>query len=237
MTLETILSAFEEALELERELGTRTVEIDRALLRSEGNVSGSSGDTGDKGLKGFKGLKGVSEDGGDLAGDKGLKGLNGANGLKGLNGTNGLKGSNGDDGVNGSKGVNSDGTGVSAADARADFAFLLECEPEGPVAELLPKMSEAIGYGPNGVKINDPSARVLIVMGREAMAKWLPGVKARPGQWVQREGVPALITASPTKTYRFFGHDPAKIRALKLRLWADLKAALARLGKTPPGRA
>ena len=124
----------------------------------------------------------------------------------------------------------------AAGGTRADFAFLLEGEPEGPVAELLPKMSEAIGYGPDGVKINDPSARVLIVLGSEALAKWLPGVKARPGQWVQREGVPALVTASPTKTYRFFGHDPAKIRALKLRLWADLKAALARLGKTPPVR-
>ena len=33
MTLEAILSAFEDALELERELGTRTVELDRALLR------------------------------------------------------------------------------------------------------------------------------------------------------------------------------------------------------------
>ena len=235
MTLETILSAFEEALELERELGTRTVEIDRALLRSEGNVSGSSGDTADNGLKGFNGVNGLNGLKGSN-GVNGLKGSDGANGLKGLNGTNGLKGSNGDNGLNGPKGVNSDGTGANAADARADFAFLLECEPEGPVAELLPKMSEAIGYGPNGVKINDPSARVLIVMGREAMAKWLPGVKARPGQWVQREGVPALVTASPTKTYRFFGHDPAKIRALKLRLWADLKAALARLGKTPPAR-
>ena len=33
MTLEEILSAFEDALELERELGTRMVELDRALLR------------------------------------------------------------------------------------------------------------------------------------------------------------------------------------------------------------
>ena len=124
----------------------------------------------------------------------------------------------------------------SAAGARADFAFLLECEPQGPVAELLPKMSEAIGYGPDGVKVNDPSARVLIVLGSDALAKWLPGVKARPGQWVMRGETPALVTASPTKTYRFFGHDPAKIRALKLRLWADLKAALAKLGKKPPVR-
>ena len=113
---------------------------------------------------------------------------------------------------------------------------MLEGDPQGPVAELLPKMSEAIGYGPDGVKINDPSARVLIVLGSDAMAKWLPGVKARPGQWVMRGETPELITASPTKTYRFFGNNPDKIHALKLRLWTDLKAALARLGKTPPVR-
>ncbi len=115
-----------------------------------------------------------------------------------------------------------------------DFAFLLECEPSGQVAELLPKMSEAIGYGPDGVKINDPKAKVLIVMGLAAMQKWLPGVKAIPGQWVKRGETPVLVTVSPTKTYRFFADDAAKIHALKLRLWQDLKTALARLGKTPP---
>ena len=213
-----ILTAFEEALELERELGTRTVEIDRALLRSgEGDkgLKGTDGAKGDQSLNGFNAFNG-------LKGDKGLKGTDGLNGENGLNGTNGLKGADG----------TKDDSGT-----QADFAFLLEGDPQGPVAELLPKMSEAIGYGPDGVKINDPSARVLIVLGSDAMAKWLPGVKARPGQWVMRGETPALITASPTKTYRFFGNNPDKIHALKLRLWTDLKAALARLGKTPPGRA
>ena len=190
-----ILTAFEEALELERELGTRTVEIDRALLRCSPAPMATP-------------ARGASDS------------REASSSSSGSSATSGSRAS----------------SNSSAAGPRADFAFLLECEPQGPVAELLPKMSEAIGYGPDGVKVNDPSARVLIVLGSDAMAKWLPGVKARPGQWVQRGETPALITASPTKTYRFFGHDPAKIRALKLRLWADLKAALARLGKTPPVR-
>ena len=210
-----ILTAFEEALELERELGTRTVEIDRALLRSSPapmvapahgasdsrEASSSSGSSDSSATSGSR----VSSDSRASSGSSEPR-------LPEI--------------VNDS----------SATGALTDFAFLLEGEPQGPVAELLPKMSEAIGYGPDGVKVNNPSARVLIVLGSDAMAKWLPGVKARPGQWVQRGETPALITASPTKTYRFFGHDPAKIRALKLRLWADLKAALARLGKTPPVR-
>ena len=125
---------------------------------------------------------------------------------------------------------------IPSAASRPDFAFLLECEPTGPVAELLPKMSAAIGYGADGVKINDPTARVLIVLGGAALQKWLPGVKAIPGQWVKRGETPALVTASPTKTFRFFANDPAKILALKRRLWADLQAALAKLGKKPPSR-
>ena len=201
-----ILTAFEEALELERELGTRTVEIDRALLRCPPApmatpARGASDSREDSRSSGSR----VSSDSRASSGSSEPR-------LPEI--------------VNDS----------SATGALTDFAFLLEGEPQGPVAELLPKMSEAIGYGPDGVKVNDPSARVLIVLGSDAMAKWLPGVKARPGQWVQRGETPALVTASPTKTYRFFGHDPAKIRALKLRLWADLKAALARLGKTPPVR-
>ena len=198
-----ILTAFEEALELERELGTRTVEIDRALLRCSPEAMAAPA----------RGASDPRENSGSSA-------------------TSGSRASSGSSMPRLPETVNDS----SAAGARADFAFLLEGEPQGPVAELLPKMSEAIGYGPDGVKVNDPSARVLIVLGSDAMAKWLPGVKARPGQWVQRGETPALVTASPTKTYRFFGHDPAKIRALKLRLWADLKAALARIGKTPPVR-
>ncbi|MBR4653595.1 MAG: hypothetical protein IKO72_09560 [Kiritimatiellae bacterium] len=203
MDLAAILSAFEDALELERELGTRTVEIDRALLRMPPPAASAS----------------VSAP----SAPNGLNGVNGPSAPNGVNGSNGVNGLNGLNAVKGEK-----------DEPSADFAFLLECEPEGEVAELLPKMSAAIGYGPDGVKINDPSARVLIVLGSDALRKWIPGVLARPGQWVQRGDTPALVTASPTKTYRFLGHRPEKIRALKLRLWADLKAALARLGKTPP---
>ncbi len=207
-----ILTAFEEALELERELGTRTVEIDRALLRcSPAPMTVPARGTSDSGENSRSGS---------------------SSGSSATSVSSGSSSSSGSSEPRLPETVNDS----SAAGARADFAFLLEGDPQGPVAELLPKMSEAIGYGPDGVKVNDPSARVLIVLGSDAMAKWLPGVKARPGQWVRRGETPALVTASPTKTYRFFGHDPAKIRALKLRLWVDLKAALARIGKTPPVR-
>ena len=200
MTLEEILSAFEDALELERELGTRTVEIDRALLRPAEAVV-----VADKVEKAIPVTVATNP-----------HGANDASGAVGVTDIGEGKGSSGGQ--------------------LADFAFLLEGDPAGPVAELLPKMSEAIGYGPDGVRINDPSARVLIVLGRDALNKWLPGVLARPGQWVKRGETPALVTASPTKTYRFHGNDPAKIHQLKKRLWEDLQAALARLGKKPPVR-
>ena len=200
MTLEEILLAFEDALELERELGTRTVEIDRALLRPAEAVV-----VADKVEKAIPVTVATNpHDANDASGAVGVTDI---------------------------------GEGKESSGGQlADFAFLLESDPAGPVAELLPKMSEAIGYGPDGVRINDPSARVLIVLGRDALNKWLPGVLARPGQWVKRGETPALVTASPTKTYRFHGNDPAKIHQLKKRLWEDLQAALARLGKKPPVR-
>ena len=200
MTLEDILSAFEDALELERELGTRVVELDRALLRPVEVVAVSAKTTEAK-----PATVEIS-----------------ANDAKDANGAGDMTD------VGEAK--------ESSGSQLADFAFLLESDPVGPVAELLPKMSEAIGYGPDGVRINDPSARVLIVLGRDALNKWLPGVLALPGQWVRRGETPALVTASPTKTYRFHGNDPAKIHQLKKRLWEDLQAALARLGKKPPAR-
>ena len=200
MELEALLSAFEEALELERELGTRTVELDRALLRPVEVVA-----VADRASEAKPATVAVSvHDEKDASGVGNVTDLGEAK--------------------------------KSSGGQLTDFAFLLESDPVGPVAELLPKMSEAIGYGPDGVRINDPSARVLIVLGRDALNKWLPGVLARPGQWVRRGETPALVTASPTKTYRFHGNDPAKITQLKRRLWEDLKAALARLGKKPPVR-
>ena len=184
MELDAILASFEDALELERELGVRTVELDRALLRPASVPPPAPPPVHAVPPPPVRAV------------------------------------------------APAPATPPSAP--LADFAFLLEGTPQGEVAELLPKMSAAIGYGPDGVKINDPAARVLIVLGAAALAKWLPGVHAIPGQWVSREGTPALVTASPTKTYRFYGNNPAKIRQLKLRLWADLKQALARIGKTPP---
>ena len=209
VTIEGILTAFEEALELERELGTRMVELDRALLRP----IAPSAVNGPKDLNVVKGLNVPNAPDASTV-------VTPAPGT-----ANAVNGRNAPDAPNDTSGGQ-----------LADFAFLLEGDPSGPVAELLPKMSEAIGYGPDGVRINDPYARVLIVMGRDALNKWLPGVLARPGQWVRRGDTPALVTASPTKTYRFHGNDPAKIHQLKKRLWEDLQAALARLGKKPPVR-
>ncbi len=226
--LEALLSAFEEALELERELGTRTVELDRALLRPVPSNAANG-----------RNALNVLKDPNARNGSNGLKAPDAvkvANALNGPNATDAVKAANALNGPNAPDAVKAPNAANGDSGSLADFAFLLESDPVGPVAELLPKMSEAIGYGPDGVRINDPSARVLIVLGRDALNKWLPGVLARPGQWLKRGETPALVTASPTKTYRFHGNDPAKITQLKRRLWEDLKAALARLGKKPPVR-
>ena len=116
-----ILTAFEEALELERELGTRTVEIDRALLRcSPAPIAAPARGACDSGENNHSGSS------------------------SGSSATSGSRASSSSSETRLTETANDS----SAAGARVDFAFLLEGDPQGPVAELLPKMSEAIGYGP-----------------------------------------------------------------------------------------
>ena len=226
MDFSAILDAFEDALELERELGHRLVECDRSLLAPISSNASSSVSIPATPTSSTLATPTTSTTPTTSLTSPTSTNLPTPTNLPNLPNL-----------PNPSKDIQSPGVPRRPPSAPlADFAFLLECEPAGQVAELLPKMSEAIGYGRDGVKINDPSAKVLIVLGSAALQKWLPGVKALPGQWVKRGDTPALVTASPTKTYRFYANDPAKILALKRRLWADLKAALARIGKTPPNR-
>ena len=55
----------------------------------------------------------------------------------------------------------------------------------------------------------------------------MPIGKAR-GSWREFEGIPVMLTFHPAYLLR----DPRQ----KAPCWADLKAVLARLGKTPPAK-
>ena len=78
-----------------------------------------------------------------------------------------------------------------------------------------------------------PPAKVYILLGRDTQKALLPSQPALRGHWVEVAGVPAISTYSPDFILDNFGDDPAASRKVKLCVWGDLKSALARLGRTP----
>ena len=75
-----------------------------------------------------------------------------------------------------------------------------------------------------------PEAKVTVVLGGLALKKYFPGMKGEPGQWQKTpEGRDMLITYSPAYILRFGTVTPA-VQKIKQDMWLSLKAVKQRLG-------
>lgn len=82
-----------------------------------------------------------------------------------------------------------------------------------------------------------PAARVYIVLGgSDAFRVFAPGQRAALGLWTTVADVPTIVTYSPARILSYFGRDAAGLAKAKRQIWSDLKSALARIGKKPPPR-
>ena len=82
-----------------------------------------------------------------------------------------------------------------------------------------------------------PAARVYIVLGgSDAFRVFAPGQRAALGLWTTVADVPTIVTYSPARILSYFGNDAAGLAKAKRQIWSDLKSALARIGKKPPPR-
>ena len=74
-----------------------------------------------------------------------------------------------------------------------------------------------------------PEAKVTVVLGGLALKKYFPGMKGEPGQWQKTpEGRDVLITYSPAYILRFGTVTPA-VEKIKQDMWTSLKAVRQRL--------
>ena len=74
-----------------------------------------------------------------------------------------------------------------------------------------------------------PQAKVTVVLGGLALKKYFPGMKGEPGQWQKTpEGRDVLITYSPAYILRFGTVTPA-VQKIKQDMWQSLKAVRQRL--------
>ena len=71
--------------------------------------------------------------------------------------------------------------------------------------------------------------RVIVLLGSDALKKLLPTARPVRGQWIQINGVPAVMTFSPDYIFSHFQAGSPRERQAKVDMWRDIKSALARL--------
>ena len=215
-TFDEILGAFEQALELERELGTRTVECDRALLTPLRPAAPAAPKPAPK-------VETPAPASQTLVPPRSASPSS----------------------LPPRTPQPSQPTHPSQPSPLVDFAFIAAQIPQGAAAELLAKMVAAMGYTMNQVTVvaaataveAKPSAKVYVVLGgSDAFRVFAPGQRAALGLWTEVGGVPTIVTYSPAKILSYFGNDVAGLTKAKRQIWSDLKSALARIGKKPPVR-
>ena len=199
--LDFILDGLEKALELERELGVRSVEIDRGLLgvttvpRLPSQVSSPSTKVGPK----TEDVRRETPAGLETRDAR----------LAAVNQT--LK--------------------TSKTQILLPLAFLHDRPLSQAGVEMMAKILNALGKpdAPIVVAPPVPQAKVTVVLGGLALKKYFPGMKGEPGQWQKTpEGRDVLITYSPAYILRFGTVTPT-VEKIKQDMWRSLKAVKQRL--------
>ena len=204
-----LLDGLEAALELERELGVRSVELDRSLRTAVpavavGGVAETRGAEREAG-----GAKGWTS---DERPDAGVASPVAAQAR--------------------ADAPAKPGAPVEAG-AERSIVFLHDRPLSSAGAEMMGKVVAALGLtaesAPIVVAPPVPKARVVVVLGARAMKLYYPGVKGEPGQWFRAAtGGDVLITYSPEYILRFGAVTPA-VERLKRDMWRSLKAVRQRL--------
>ena len=197
-----ILDGLAAALELERELGVRSFEIDRAVLAPA--AAGAGRETGD--VRREAAPAAVGRETGDVrrevapagagreTGDERRETVRNAGELVFLH-----------DGALSAKGV----------------------EMMAKILTALGRPQAPIVVGPPL-----PWARVTVVLGGRALRKFFPTMKGGPGLWQRLpDGRDVLITYSPEYILRFGEVTPA-VEKIKHDMWNSLKAVRQRLSPT-----
>jgi hypothetical protein len=72
-------------------------------------------------------------------------------------------------------------------------------------------------------------AKVCVLLGSDALKKRLPSAKAVRGEWETLDGVPAMMTFSPDYIFTHFQEGSPRMKDAKQVMWNDIKSAVARV--------
>ena len=197
--LDYILDGLEAALELERELGVRTVEIDRSLL--------VSGEAESFPLQG----QGVPS---NRSGEDTASPLPAASHRPIPSASNQTIEQSNTRTISGIVFLHDRPLSPKGVEMMAKIVTAL-----GLTAETAPIVVEP----------PLPKAKVVVVLGGRALKRYFPELKGEPGMWIkQPEGREILITYSPEYILRFATVTPA-VEKIKKDMWRSLKAVKQRI--------
>ena len=204
--LDFILDGLEAALELERELGVRTVEIDRALL------GGASAKASEPRLP----SKVLSPSGATVGPKTEDLRRETPAGLE-------------------TRDARPAAANQNPKTSKPQNLLPLVFLPDRPLSpggvEMMAKILTALGKADAPIVVAPPApqAKVTVVLGGLALRKHFPGMKGEPGQWQKTpDGRDVLITYSPEYILRFGTVTPA-VKKIKQDMWQSLKAVKQRL--------
>ena len=80
------------------------------------------------------------------------------------------------------------------------------------------------------VRLNERcKAKVVILLGSDAMLKRMPTARPVRGAWVTLDGTPAIMTYSPDFIFSHFQEGSPNMNKAKHSMWSDIQSAIARL--------
>ena len=204
--LEYLLDGLEAELELERELGVRVVELDRALLATQSAPSPARAPSASSSNSHSHSSSS----------------------------SNSSSRSNSNSSSRSNSNSNSPTPPLPQSPTSSlSFAFLHDRPLSPSGIEMMAKIVTAMHETPETAPIvftgERPPAKMYVVLGSEAMKKWYPGMRGAPGQWLRgRNGEDVLLTYSPEYLLRFGAATPALMK-LKREMWTSLKGVMQRL--------
>lgn len=114
-----------------------------------------------------------------------------------------------------------------------DYVFLHHGPVTGPGVEMMAKLVAAMKKTPDTAPIvftgGKPAAKIYVVLGTKALAKWYEGVSLAYGGWFQDADSEVLLVYSPEDIYRFGTNLSAAMVQKKREMWKSLQEAMRKV--------
>lgn len=125
-------------------------------------------------------------------------------------------------------------TAATAPGAKGPFDFifiadkLLSPRAVEMMAKIIPAMGQTPETAPVVVSPPIPNARFFVFLGRAALAKYMPGLRGEENRWLKSpKGKDVLLVKSPEEIVRFTTVTPA-LKKMKQEMWLALKTVRQR---------